>query len=399
MVGVGIDLRRYFIAALLLAAALSWRGGSPGALPQFAAARGSRCIACHVNSQGGGLRTYRGWSEYRSKSIVRPESIGAEKIFSPLEKTNTFLDHRLIVGGDFRFQTIRSHKSGDANRRYFPMQAAVSASYRLHELFLVEATYNFGPRKFPGQEKASASLIMQPRYSTTQLRLGYFRPSIGVNYDDHTMLVRTVGGAGGLTLVPVNYAELGAEITYDVGSWIKLTTGVFGAVNMAENKVFESPGKQVSLIEDDGAPSFLGRFEVRHAELLQGVFASSGMSVLMNGDFTLANIFSGIGLWENVSILLEYAHSVKEDLRTTKNAALDLTCSLKDGAFLLFLRGERGVTNETFGGFDIETYTNQGVAGIQLFVLPHVELRPEYRIMDTEQYSSTRYAVQLHLFY
>jgi len=39
------------------------------------------------------------------------------------------------------------------------------------------------------------------------------------------------------------------------------------------------------------------------------------------------------------------------------------------------------------------------VLGAHVFVLPYVEIRPEYRIVDTDDFRSTRYAFQLHLFY
>ena len=65
---------------------------------------------------------------------------------------------------------------------------------------------------------------------------------------------------------------------------------------------------------------------------------------------------------------------------------------------LLILRGERGETVSSIGGNDIETHTNQGLIGAQIFLLPYVEVRPEYRIVDTERFRSKRWAVQVHLF-
>ena len=43
---------------------------------------------------------------------------------------------------------------------------------------------------------------------------------------------------------------------------------------------------------------------------------------------------------------------------------------------------------------------NAGVLGAQVFVLPYVELRPEFRLWDTwREGTSNRWAVQLHIFY
>jgi len=124
----------------------------------------------------------------------------------------------------------------------------------------------------------------------------------------------------------------------------------------------------------------------------------AGASLLLNGDFTLTNVFAGIGLTDDVSLMAEYAHSDKKDLRTTDNFSIDLTCQALD-ALLLYVRGERGVTTLTHMAQPVEDYTTQIVLGTQIFVLPSVELRPEYRWVDTEAFTSTRYAVQLHLFY
>ena len=49
-------------------------------------------------------------------------------------------------------------------------------------------------------------------------------------------------------------------------------------------------------------------------------------------------------------------------------------------------------------GDEIKTYANQGLIGAQIFILPSIELRPEYRIVDTEQFRSTRWALMLHVF-
>ena len=111
----------------------------------------------------------------------------------------------------------------------------------------------------------------------------------------------------------------------------------------------------------------------------------------------LLNVFSGIGLKEKLSVITEYSYSQKGNVRTTDNIMVELTYRpLKP--LLLFIRGERGTTLESFSGFDFDSHTNQGVLGAQVFMLPSVELRPEYRIVDTEQYRSSRYALQLHLF-
>ena len=67
--------------------------------------------------------------------------------------------------------------------------------------------------------------------------------------------------------------------------------------------------------------------------------------------------------------------------------------TLKDAAHVLHV-SENGI-----GDLDIETYTKQGAIGALIIVAPMVEVRPEFRIVDTERYRSNRYAMQFHIFY
>ena len=154
----------------------------------------------------------------------------------------------------------------------------------------------------------------------------------------------------------------------------------------------------MSLIDNSDTPSILGKIELRERQLRGILNASAGISYLKNGDFSLINLFSGLGFYERVSLLAEYALSDKDNLRTTRNATLDVTYKAFDSIFL-FIRAEKGDTEHTFRDAVIDSYTNQGAVGAQIFLLPYVEFRPEYRLVDTEQYRSTRYAVQVHLFY
>lgn len=366
------------------------------AIPQFSLLSGNKCVNCHVNNQGAGLRNELGWYASQELGLLKLDQVGLGAI-TKLE-SNGYFDGLLTLGFDFRAQSARSHKSPDAERKTFPMQAAIYAAVKATDWATLEGTYNFGSVRYSGQEKYTASLLLQPEFSYPQLRIGYFQPSIGMRYDDHTMLVRQIGGAAGSSLIAPNYAELGAEINYDAVKWATLSAGVFSANNLSENSVQDEEGKAISLIEDKKSPSFLGRlvFWPRAFENMLNTYV--GASVLNNGDFTLTNIFAGAGLTDNVSLMGEYAISDKKDLRTTENASLELTYQIMP-PLLAYARAERGVTTTTATAEAVGTYSNQYVFGAQIFVLPFIEVRPEYRILDTELFKSTRYAVQLHVFY
>ena len=364
-------------------------------IPQYALIENARCINCHVTTQGAGIRNARGRIVTRDTGFIIPD--GVRKIREQLSEKNTFPHDRITIGSDVRFQMARSHKSEDADRRFFPMQAAVYSTVEITERMFVEASYNFGLKKFFGQQKETISAILHPRNSFTQLRIGYFQPSIGIRYDDHTMLIRQITGSDGSSLIAPNFAEYGIEFNYNGIEWLTLTAGLFDAQSLSEISIRNSAGTVISHIDDKNTPTVLGRVEIRHPILEDTLPFNLGSSIFSNDNFYLLNVFSGIGIKDKLSVMTEYSRSKKSDLRTTNNFMIELTYRPMR-PLLLFIRGERGKTLESFSSFDFDSYTNQGVLGAQIFVLPSIELRPEYRLVDTEQYRSTRLALQLHLF-
>ena len=46
--------------------------------PQYAmtSSYGTKCITCHVNNQGGGLRNPTGWLSRKDVSLINPKSVG-----------------------------------------------------------------------------------------------------------------------------------------------------------------------------------------------------------------------------------------------------------------------------------------------------------------------------------
>jgi len=366
-------------------------------VPQFAVLNNEKCISCHINAQGGGLRNFRGWRSYSDVSLIKPEKVKLDRVYKYDGKSNTLLNRKLTLGTDFRLQMARSHKSPDSKRRVFPMQAAVYADYKITNWIHTEVSYNFGPKKFEGQQSWTASAIIQPEFSYTQFRLGYFQPSIGIRYDDHIMLVRQVPGADGSTYIAPNYTEYGAEFNYNGFEQLTLTAGLYDTKSLAENFVIDNNGKQVSLIDNRDTPSVLGRIVYWPEAFNENINLFSGGSYFIHDDFSISSFFTGIGFANTISVMTDYTRTVKTDMRTTNNLMVELTYRVIT-PLQITVRGERGKTFANIGGQDIKTYTNQALIGTQIFMLPYIELRPEYRIVDTERFRSTRYAIQLHIF-
>jgi hypothetical protein len=361
------------------------------ATAQFALLTGNRCINCHITTQGGAQRDELGQYAMDGVGLLAPNQT--------LPGRTAFADGKVLLGADFRAQMARSHVSPNAERKYFPMQAAVYATVRPSQAVKIEGTYNFGPIRYDGQEAWTASLMYQPTFDWPMLRVGHFQPPIGMRYDDHTMLVRqTPDVVGASSLIAPNYAEYGAEVHYYRKLWLSVTAGVYGARALSENNVM-TVGQPVSLIQDRDKPSYLGRVVFWPKWVPQKMNFYVGGSLLKNDDFQLTNLFGGLGRQDRVAIMAETAFSDKENLRSTRTVSVDVSVQAKPG-LILYVRGEHGTaTNKRTGQTDIEIVTRQAVFGSQIFLMPQVEIRPEYRLLDTETFRSGRYAVQVHVFY
>lgn len=365
------------------------------ALPQFSLLTGNRCINCHVNVQGGGLRNDLGWYAMESVGIVRYEDIGLSSL-KPVFSTNTFLDDRLTVGVDFRLQSSRSLRDTSSERRIFPMQGAFYASYKPVDWLLVEGTYNLGRRvyAYAGQQSWSASVAIQPSLEYPQLRVGFFQPSIGYRFDDHTMLVRRIPAGSQDYLFAPNWAEWGAELNYYRLEWLTLTAGVATLSSLRGATLTDTDGNTRPLIRDPSRPAAIGRVLLSPKFFRERLVVNLGSSTLQQGDFSLWNVFGGIGYADVVAITLETMRQQTTGVRTISATSAELMVHVAEPVYL-YARAERG---ETVTG-EVSLRQEQYLFGAQIFVLPFVELRPEYRIVDLPLYRLNRWTVQLHVFY
>jgi hypothetical protein len=384
------------------------------ALPQFSLMTGNRCLTCHINTQGGGIRGELGWYASKDAGMLKPKDIPLLRELYALDgESNSFFDNTLTFGMDLRGQLTRSPRTADAQRRFFPMQLSLHAAFTPVQWLTVEGTFNFASlsRRYAGQPTWAASVIIQPDYVLPQLRVGHFQPSTGMRYDDHTMLIRQVAGASypnGTPLIPPYYADWGAELNYDGLKWLSLTAGAFLPKNLSELETIDSNANFAPLLSNVpfeptlaqlvASPTLVGRAMVWLRTEDHVINSHFGASVLNNGTFTMVNAFGGVGLTDAVSLMGEYAISGIKNGRQTRNYSLELT--YRPFSWLYpFVRYEYGTTQQAITGGVGEFYTRQAVAGVQWFVLPYLELRPEFRYIETELFASTRWNLQVHLYY
>jgi hypothetical protein len=404
---------------------------APGvqALPQFSLMTGNKCLNCHINTQGSGLRNELGWYVERDMKLIDPKNVPLLNALYALDgESNSFADGKLTIGLDLRGQLTRSPQSEQATYRVIPMQFALHAAVQPAQWLTFEGMADIGaivqslsgrPLIYAnqGQRAWSASVLIQPSYELPQLRIGHFQPSIGIRYDDHTMLVRQIAaGNPSSPLIGPNYAEYGAEINYDGLKWLTFTLGGYLPSTLSQMYTINQNGQRVPLLDAvprDAdfsqlvrSPSTLARVMLWPRTEDHAVNSFLGASLFTNTTFSLANVFAGVGLTDRLSLMGEYALSGVRDGRQTRNFSAELTYQPVVGLmpYLRYEQGRTRVSNPDAASGISEQSSTQITLGAQIFPLPYVELRPELRyfdskLSDTESIKATRFFLQLHVFY
>ncbi|MCX7937728.1 MAG: hypothetical protein N2971_08525 [Chlorobi bacterium] len=364
-------------------------------LPQFSLLTGNRCVNCHVNVQGGGIRNELGWYAMEGVGLLRYEDVGLG-LFKPILSTNTLFDGRLTVGADFRLQSSRSLRDTSAQRRIFPMQGAFYAAFKPSEWFTVEGTFNLGRRVFAyaGQQLWSASVLIQPNLDYPQLRVGFFQPSIGYRFDDHTMLIRRIPAGSQDYLFAPNWAEWGAELNYYRIEWLTVTAGVATLTGLRDARILLPSGDERPLVRQPTKPAAIGRVLFSPRFFRERLTLNLGSSTMQQGDFSLWNVFGGIGYADIAALIVETMRQNSGSDRTITATTAELMLHIAEPVYL-YARAEQGETVTAGTSLRQQQY----LLGAQVFVLPFVELRPEYRIIDLPLYRLNRWTVQLHVFY
>jgi hypothetical protein len=333
-------------------------------------------------------------------SIFRPEESFLSGFYESINKEEWgYFGQKLAFGFDLRAQTTRSHKSPDAVRKYYPMQASVYMYAEPLPWLNILGDANFGKQVFKGQEGGSVSAIFKPDKAYPYIRIGYFQPSIGYKVCDMTALDRRIAAQLGTeTLIAPYYAEFGGELIYENFDWMTANFGVFDDRNLNNLSMF---GESAYLLDSAHRhPSYTMRvvfWPENGIDWFPPAFM--GSSLMINNDFNYLTAFVNFNLLDDISFFLQYARSEKRGIRETNNFIGDINYSPYTGIFI-GLRLEQGKTHLTPDSLTNITFkTDQAVAYARIIPVPYIEFIPEYRFMGTAEYESTRWAFQLHLYY
>ncbi len=370
------------------------------AKPQYSNYTGYKCINCHFNNYGGGQRNELGWYSRKDVCLIDIKNLLFNDSFESISETNSALDGKIFYGGNYRLQSARLGGPVGEERKVFSMQFSPYLALKPLDFITIYGHYNFIKAVYPAQQKWSALVIVHPSYDLPNFKFGYIQPSIGVKHDDHTVLVRQIADKfRSSPIIPPDYDEWGAEINYESIRWLSLSAGLYNAGNLSDLQVDRDDGKKISLA--DKKLSVLIRAELWFRFLEDYLNSAVGSSYFANGDFSMINAYAMLGLTDNLSIIGEFSRTDKKELRRTNNYLIELVYQLLE-PIALNGRIEFADIELFYNGIQPESYrTWQYVFGSNLYILPYLELRPEYRIYDREHIPgySAQWTIQLHLYY
>ncbi|MCB1185158.1 MAG: hypothetical protein H6706_05845 [Myxococcales bacterium] len=416
----------------LLLLALLALPGLAQATPRMSLTAGTPCAACHVNPSGGEGRSELGFGAMHRVGVVTWDQLGLQAFHDV--NSNTWLDGAVGFGVDLRMQGARlgrpelvdtdtGTKTEVPDYTWFPMQAQPYLTVKPAAGLTLYGTFLAGPGTlrdgkicdpvFQGMSCYGAQAIYEPGGVAPTVRAGVFQPSIGVRNDDHTLLIRGDAAARRVPIIAPGYAEAGAEVAWQPVQWVRLEAGGFhtGNLDKALNDGNETaelwpvayqarvtfqpllelgggppPAEADEFGDDFGAPS-----EPAHPFVINTWL---GASAFGSGDFLMINAFLGLGIHEGLSLLSELSLSQRTIEYETLNGVVGL--SYAPWAWIAAsARAERARTTTATA----EITTVQYVAGLELFVVPGLEVRPEYRLVETDDYRFGQATLQVHLFY
>lgn len=404
-------LGRLTALAFLLTALVVLVPSAASATPHQALIAGAPCKTCHVNLQGGGMRTEIGWGSAAFNGLVQYEQIGMPWLTNV--ESNYAVDGVLSLGLDARWQAARVgapaisfNDRGEVEAelapwRIFTMQIQPYLAVEAHDTLTLYGTYAAGQGTFEdgdacwtpyaGQSCWEAAAIWTPHRSGPTVRAGMAQPSVGLRHDDHTMYIRQDVSQERRPILPANYAELGGELSYQPLFWLRMEAGAWQAANLAD-AVGDARVVTDSNVAINARVTFSPQFGPANARFSTIL----GASTYAAGSFRMDNVFAGIGWLNHVSLIVENAffHYGDATDRSARSFSTLATWQATDW-LQVYSRAELAHAERDGQTFD----TTASVSGVRFFPFPYIELRPEYRLLWTDRFASGQYAVQLHLFY
>ena len=409
--------------------------------PRQSLTAGTPCSGCHFSPNGGGGRTELGWGSMNKVGAFTYDSLGLSALH---EQKSNQIAGMATVGLDLRIQGARlgnPSKEGTEvsypDFSWIPMQFQPYIAIKPISALTLYGSVMPGPNAMDGDLDTQvyagmstyewwASYKFGPTAPT--LRIGKFQPTFGIRHDDHTMLLRGDALKRRFPIIPPNFTEIGAEIGYQPKRWFRAELGGFQSTHLqevvdsrsADESINLAPYAVVSRVSfmpqfswggadasaSDGFDDFdnFDDFESESAEPALPLVMNTwfGLSSYLSDQFHLLNGFMGLGFNNGLSASAElsFRDNPNEGQKTFQqmNTMFAVNYAWQDW-LVLNARVERGQTQRLTDTLDEVAVAWQYVAGLEFFPVPYMEIRPEYRLIDTFDYRFGQATVQLHLFY
>ncbi len=421
------------------------------ATPRQSLTAGTPCVGCHYSPNGGGGRTELGWSSMNTVGALNYKSLGLSALH---DQESNQIAKIATIGLDLRVQGARLgspayNESGDVDYpdvTWFPMQLQPYLAITPLKGLTLYGSVLPGPNSSEGDISTQVYAGMSAyewwgSYSfgvtAPTLRVGKFQPTFGIRHDDHTILLRGDALKRRFPIIPPNFTEIGAELSYQPQRWMRVEVGGFSSSHLQD--VFDARGvdEEINLAsysvvsrltflpqftiggdgggfgdddfgddgfgDDDFGEDDFGEESASAEPVLPTVINTwFGVSSYLSDEFHMLNGFMGLGTNSGLSTVAEITYRDNPNIAQKSfnqiNTMFGVNFALKD--WLVFnARVERGQTQRLTETLDEIAVAWQYVAGVEFFPLPYVELRPEYRLIDTLDYRFGQTTLQVHLFY
>ena len=222
--------------AALLGALLLLSATAALALPRYGARYGQKCLLCHVDPSGGGMR-----SAYASQYLIPDEMSFRRLEIEEMEGIDPALSETVSMGADlrtlYRYSPDAERKSGN---NFFQMQGDITLHIQANEKLAIHVEQGLS-----GATEVYGLAFVLP--AGGYVKAGRFAPAFGWRFADHRQFVRhTLGFA------PPGHSDVGLELGLFPGSGVSLSLGILN-------------GAGGQLADGDNRPAFALRGELRRA--------------------------------------------------------------------------------------------------------------------------------------
>jgi hypothetical protein len=176
--------------------AVVWAVSPAESRPLYAARTGMACSSCHVNPSGAWMRNTTGFAYALNGHTMTP----AEE---PTQTIDPKVSDGIRLGGDLRSIYIQEyHRTSSNQSTFLTMSAILFAEASLNNRYSIYYSNDQG-RTFE-----TYAIVRNLPFLTT-LKVGRFRPTYGVNEEDHTTFTQDSLGVGLFS------EDTGIEVTRD----------------------------------------------------------------------------------------------------------------------------------------------------------------------------------------